>query len=64
MFILDTNVASELRRPEPSPSVTAWIEERDARDMYLTAVSEAEGECHGYGYHEMVHAHIATGEKP
>lgn len=42
MFVLDTNVASEIMRPEPTPSVAAWIDERDARDMYLTAVSEAE----------------------
>ena len=42
MFILDTNVASELMRPEPTTAVAAWIAERDAQDMYLTAVSEAE----------------------
>ena len=42
MFVIDTNVASELMRPEPTASVAAWIDERDARDMYLTAVSEAE----------------------
>jgi len=42
MFIIDTNVASELMRPEPAAAVAAWIGERDAQDMYLTAVSEAE----------------------
>ena len=42
MFAIDTNVASELMRPEPEPAVAAWIAERDAREMYLTAVSEAE----------------------
>ena len=42
MFAIDTNVASELMRPEPTPSVAAWIAERDAQEMYLTAVSEAE----------------------
>ena len=42
MFSLDTNVASELMRPEPTPAVAAWIAERDAQEMYLTAVSEAE----------------------
>ncbi len=42
MFVVDTNVASELMRPEPAPSVAAWIGARDAEDMYLTAVSEAE----------------------
>ena len=42
MLVLDTNVASELMRPEPAPAVAAWIAERDAKEMFLTAVSEAE----------------------
>ena len=29
-------------RPAPAPSVAAWIAERDAAAMYLTAVGEAE----------------------
>jgi len=42
VFAIDTNVASELMRPEPTPAVATWIAERDAQEMYLTAVSEAE----------------------
>ena len=42
MLILDTNVASELMRASPAPSVVAWIAERDVAAMHLTAVSEAE----------------------
>lgn len=42
MYVIDTNVASELMRPAPTASVAAWIAERDADDMFLTAVSEAE----------------------
>ena len=42
MLVIDTNVASELMRPSPTPSVATWIAERDASAMYLTAVSEAE----------------------
>ena len=42
MFAIDTNVVSELMRSEPTPNVVAWIAQRDAREMYLTAVSEAE----------------------
>ena len=42
MLVIDTNVASELMRPEPTAAVAAWIGERDAQNMYLTAVSEAE----------------------
>ena len=42
MLVIDTNIVSELMRPVPTPSVAAWIAERDAAEMYLTAVSEAE----------------------
>ncbi len=42
MFVIDTNIASELMRPAPNPAVEAWIAEQDAEAMYLTAVSEAE----------------------
>ncbi|WP_419857352.1 type II toxin-antitoxin system VapC family toxin [Candidatus Palauibacter irciniicola] len=42
MFVIDTNVASELMRSEPAAAVAVWIAEHDAQDMYLTAVSEAE----------------------
>ena len=42
MFVLDTNVASELMRPGPAASVATWIAEHDAVELYLTAVSEAE----------------------
>ena len=42
ILVVDTNVASELMRPQPTAAVAAWIAERDAQDMYLTAVSEAE----------------------
>ena len=42
MYVIDTNVASELMRPSPAPTVAAWIAGRDAEELYLTAVSEAE----------------------
>ena len=42
MLVIDTNVASELMRPAPTPSVAAWIAERDAAEMYLTAIGEAQ----------------------
>ena len=32
MFVLDTNVVSELMRPEPATAVAAWIAGRDAHD--------------------------------
>ena len=42
MFVIDTNVASELMRSAPAPTVAAWIAERNAEELFLTAVSEAE----------------------
>ena len=42
MFVIDANVASELMRPVQTPAVAAWIGERDAAEMYLTAASGAE----------------------
>lgn len=42
MFILDTNVISELVRPAPSPSVIAWVSGQLASTLFLTAVTEAE----------------------
>ena len=42
MLVLNTNVASELMRPEPAAAVAVWIAERDAKERFLTAVSEAE----------------------
>ena len=42
MLVIDTNVASELMRPAPNPTVAAWIAGQDAEALFLTAVSEAE----------------------
>ena len=42
MFVMDTNVASELMRPNPARAATTWIAGHDAGEIYLTAVSEAE----------------------
>ena len=42
MFVLDTNVASELMRPAPASTVAAWITQRNAEELFLTAVGEAE----------------------
>jgi toxin FitB len=42
MFLLDTNVVSELRRPRPHGAVVAWL--RDVRDvdLYVSAVTIGE----------------------
>ena len=42
MFLLDTNVISELRRPRPHGAVLAWIESAADIDLHLSAVSLGE----------------------
>ena len=42
MFVLDTNVVSELMLPSPSARVVGWVARQPSRDMYVSAVSEAE----------------------
>ena len=46
MYILDTNVISELRRgkPQPSQAVRAWAAERPANELYLSAITVTEME--------------------
>ena len=33
MIILDTNVVSELMRPEPALGVASWVRSRDRREL-------------------------------
>lgn len=42
MTVLDTNVVSELMRPEPDPGVMAWVDRLPAEDVFVTAVTAAE----------------------
>ena len=42
MFILDTNVVSELMRPAPDPAIASWVAARATSRQFLTAVTEAE----------------------
>lgn len=42
MFLLDTNVVSELRRPTPHGGVVAWVESVVDRDLHLAAVTLGE----------------------
>lgn len=42
MYLLDTNVVSERRKPKPHGAVTAWIAATPARDLYVAAVTLAE----------------------
>ena len=42
MFLLDTNVVSELRKPRPHGAVVAWLESVDDAQLYLSAVTMGE----------------------
>lgn len=42
MYLLDTNVVSELRRPKPHGGVIAWISNIADADLYLSAVTIGE----------------------
>lgn len=42
MFLLDTNVVSELMRDAPSPGVLSWTDGMPTRQLFVTAVTEAE----------------------
>ena len=42
MFLLDTNVVSELRKVRPHGAVVAWIEDIADADLYLSAVTLGE----------------------
>lgn len=42
MYLLDTNVVSELRRPRPDPRVLGWIEGVPHDQLHLSAVTVGE----------------------
>jgi predicted nucleic acid-binding protein len=42
MYLLDTNVVSELRRPRPHGAVVAWLESVADADLHLSAVTIGE----------------------
>jgi len=42
MYLLDTNVISELRKPRPHGAVLAWIRAADESDLHVSAVTLGE----------------------
>jgi predicted nucleic acid-binding protein len=42
MFLLDTNVVSELRKPKPHKVVVAWIQAAPEESLYVSAVTVGE----------------------
>jgi toxin FitB len=41
-FLLDTNIPSELTRPNPQQSVADWLDNADDRHLYLSVISLGE----------------------
>jgi predicted nucleic acid-binding protein len=42
MILLDTNVLSELMRPEPAEPVLAWMRRQSAAELHVSSISYAE----------------------
>ncbi|MEP7246102.1 MAG: type II toxin-antitoxin system VapC family toxin [Gammaproteobacteria bacterium] len=42
MYLLDTNVVSELRKPRPHQGVVAWVQNASEETLYLSAVTIGE----------------------
>lgn len=42
MFLLDTNVISELRRPRPNTTVVAWLSGAPVEQLFIAAVTFGE----------------------
>jgi len=42
MIILDTNVVSELMKPDPDPSLERWMDSLHPDDMYVSTITIAE----------------------
>jgi len=37
-YLLDTNVASEIRKPRPDSCVAAWFDQADSGELYLSVL--------------------------
>ncbi|ENW95646.1 type II toxin-antitoxin system VapC family toxin [Acinetobacter sp. NIPH 298] len=42
MIVLDTNIISEMMKPEPNPTVRTWLNEQVIETLYLSSVTIAE----------------------
>lgn len=42
MFVLDTNVVSELMRERPNPEVMGWMDNQLTDNLFVTSITEAE----------------------
>lgn len=41
-FLLDTNIPSEMTRPQPQASVIQWLDNADDEQLYLSVISLGE----------------------
>ncbi len=42
MYLLDTNIVSEIRKPRPHGAVVAWLQSTEDADLHLSAVTLGE----------------------
>jgi toxin FitB len=42
MYVLDTNIISELMRPQPNLGLVAWMEDKSIDTLFTTSISLAE----------------------
>ena len=42
MIVLDTNVVSEVQKPNPKERVMAWLDAQEPGDLYVTAITAKE----------------------
>ena len=42
MYLLDTNIVSELRKPRPQAAVISWLESIDDSDLHISVVTLGE----------------------
>lgn len=42
MYLLDTNIVSELRKPRPQAAVISWLENVDDTDLHISVVTLGE----------------------
>ena len=42
MIILDTNVITELQKPQPNQGVLDWLDAQEPTNLYLTSITAAE----------------------
>lgn len=42
MIILDTNIISEMMKPQPNPAVKAWLNQQNLDTLYISTITQAE----------------------